>query len=288
MTDRHADQGKRILCTMPGRHGDILWSLPTVRAISEREGVKVSLALSAKYGSLKPLLARQPYIAEVRVLGAWGLAETAPITPRTPPTLDADHDERDFDQVVHLGYEGWPSAPLPVDIAQRAGVEIDLARPWITPTFSIPRHDICAGFTDEWFELKVGLYWLLFERFVQRARPLVQLVSLSNSPRWNREKGTPELRWEGAAAYLATTRLFVGCCSALHVLAVAVGAPAVIVEPAAARLQEVFWPLGFDGPQVRVVRGGDGLPTFDARHTGDLIDQILTDQRKEAGRAVAQ
>ena len=26
-----------ILCTFPGKHGDLLWALPTVRAISEPE-----------------------------------------------------------------------------------------------------------------------------------------------------------------------------------------------------------------------------------------------------------
>src|SRR5262245_63210788 len=71
-----------IACTMPGRHGDILWALPTVRALAEQAGAPIDLVISEKYGSLKDLIRRQPYIADVVVLADWQVQETAPMTPR--------------------------------------------------------------------------------------------------------------------------------------------------------------------------------------------------------------
>lgn len=282
----------QILCTFPGRTGDLLWALPTIRAISETYGQPVDLAVSQKYGSgLKPLLLDQPYLGEVHVLAAWGLQETAPISPRIPPSLDADYREDDYDRVFHLGYDGWPTPTLPEDIYMRAVTRytrglnpLDLSRPWITPpsyASGLPTQDLAIGFTDEHFELKYGIYWLLRNRWSFSDPPAHALVNVSASPRWNSaiEGGPPPMDWETAAAWISRSRCFVGCCSALHVLAVALGVPAVIVEPAAARLQEVFWPLGFDGDRVQVVRGGDGLPTVDARHTAETIETVWARQR---------
>ena len=59
------------------------------------------------------------------------------------------------------------------------------------------------------------------------------------------------------------------------VLAVALGVPAVIVEPNPMRHNPIFWPLGMDGPQVTCVKGGDGKPTHDARHTADVLREKL-------------
>jgi hypothetical protein len=272
---------------MPGRHGDILWSLPSVRAISESLGEPVDLALSARYGALQALLERQPYIHEVIVVAGWDVQETAPMTPRTPPADWLRVCTRPDEWVVHLGYEGWPDPNLPLDIWHRALAQLhanavpadairsaDLSRPWITPPYPIMPTDLTIGFTDEHFELKTGLAQLLINRYTLDGAQ--QVVNVSHSPRWNTEGkwSVVNADWETAAAWIAQSRCFVGCCSALQVLAIACGTPAVVVEPAAARLQAVFWPLGFDGDRVQVVRGNDGLPTVDARHTAEAIAAV--------------
>jgi hypothetical protein len=272
---------------MPGRHGDILWALPTVRAIAETYGEPVTLQISAKYGSLAQLLARQDYIHYVYVDPAWVVEETAPMTPRVPP------QPRHGDRVFHLGYEGWPQTNLAADIYGRAVRQAgalaplgDWSRPWIAnpyPDAGSLASDLCLGFTDEHFETKYGLTQLLLNHYHHVDGRDQQIVNLSNSPRWNREAGTVEADWLTAAAWLAQTRCAVACCSALHVLAVAVGTPVVVIEPAPARLQAVFWPLGFDGDRVQVVRGGDGLPTLDSRHLVEQVDRVQA--RRPAGEA---
>jgi len=274
----------RILVTFPGKFGDTLWALPTVRLIAEAFDQPVDLALSERYGpdGFRALLRHQPYLGRVIRLLSWEVQQTAPITPWQPPSVV---DGADYDQVFHLGYRQWPMAPsLPIEVWQTAITEyrvlhealpldLGLDRPWIRAPYRIYPAEIVVGFTDEWFELKYGLYQLLWVRFA----PSRAIVNLSTSPRWSSaETASPVIvTWIAAAAWLAEAHVFVGCCSALHVLACAMGTPAVIVEPAAARHHPIFWPYGQDGPRVTLVRGGDGLPTFDARHLGDAIEAAL-------------
>ena len=57
----------RILCTFPGKVGDIIWSLPTVRAISRFYSTPVEFACSRGFGKngLDTLLKSQDYIADM-------------------------------------------------------------------------------------------------------------------------------------------------------------------------------------------------------------------------------
>ena len=214
------------------------------------------------------------------------------MTPRMPPLgiLTAAVDggiSTVYERCFHLGYRGWPDLPLPKETeaclhAQWKDADgpvptIDLSRPWITAPQRYPSIDLAIGFTDEHFELKYGIYTLLWDRF-RLKRPVneVFIANVCNSPRWNDEPygGWDHVTWGQAASWIAASRCFLGCCSALHVLAVAVGTPAVVVEPNPNRQQEVFWPLGMDGERVQIVRGGDGQPTNDARHTAEAIEAV--------------
>lgn len=255
---------------MPGRHGDILWSLPTARAIAEKYEMPVDFVLSQKYGSLLSLILRQEYIGSVTVDPTWEVQETAPMTPRVPTMpLEAD-------RVYHLGYEGWPQAPLPFDVAKRAGVTIDLLRPWITASYPdfYGARDVVYGWSDEYFELKYGVTLLQHGDNV---------VITAQGSRWQTEHCHKDALyvettdWEWAANRIASTKVFVGCCSALHVLAVAMGKRCVLMESNPQRHHPIFWPQGMDGPLVRIVRGLDGQPTWDSRHVKDAITAALAE-----------
>lgn len=274
----------RVLCTMPGKFGDILWALPTVRALAETYGTRVDLCLSGKYGSIAELIRQQDYIGEVLVDAGWEVRDTAPMTPRLP-NLAAwtwPQDFQQYDRIVHLGYDGWPTAPLPYDIWSRSPVgtqPLDLARPWIhleqEPAFRI---QVGVGFTDEWFELKFGVLSLLAPDMDQPA------ACCSMGSRWDIESDSGRATndffsvhaqdWLEVAQNLAHASIFFGCCSALHVLAVALGKPCVIMEPNPHRHHDIFYPLGKTG-RVHLVTGNDGLPTFDARHCADAIREAL-------------
>lgn len=282
----------RILTTFPGKFGDILWALPTVRAISEGAGKPVDFLTSKQYGTPEflDLLQQQGYIQHVYTDPDWIVEHSAPMQPVQPPRFAAlspsdftrmalPHlPEQTYDQVIHLGYPSWPEAPLPsytYKVGQLAfpGIaQLDLARPWVEVQDPYSPTELVVGFSDEHFELKVGITVLL-------DRDAMLVVAPHNS-RWGFERpvGMYPLRccdWVEAAGIIRSSGLFFGCCSALHVLACALGKRCVIMEPNEHRWNSIFWPYGQDDFRVTLVKGNDGRPTFDSRHCADTIAKVL-------------
>lgn len=257
------------LVTFPGRNGDLLWALPTLRAIAERTG-PVDLQVANEFTTLVDLLQHQPYLGKVWADPRWNLVP--------PREWDAPVVEG-YDRVIHAGYRGWPEACLPAwtelcvktSYPDLVDLQVDYETPWITVPAAIPAkwnssYQIISGWSDEWFELKFGLVKLL-------GRGDLGLICQPGG-RWDTEAmGLPifPCRWVEAAQWIQQGRLFFGCCSALHVLAVAMGIPVLIVEPNPARENPIFYPFGMTG-RVTVVKGLDGGFTHDARHTADALE----------------
>lgn len=293
----------KILCTFPGKFGDLLWALPTIRAISRRVGEPVDLLVAKPFDSITPLLRHQPYLRKVWADPRWEVLDTAPISPRVPQltwdTSDTpDHDPwaASYDAILHLGYRDWPTPDVAIHTRLTATIEgrtegvleypLDLAEwsfdPWITlppEASSVVDHwtwPWVYGFTDEHFELKVGLVTLLEEKpYWWKQDKTLHPTTIGANPRWQTEAGYFPTSWLDSAQMLQHTRAFLGDCSALHVLAVAMGVPAVLMEPNPMRHNQVFYPLGTEGPRVKLVRGIDGNPTFDARHVKDALANAL-------------
>jgi hypothetical protein len=270
----------RILATFPGRYGDLLWALPTIRALSRRVEAPVDLAIAGEFAPIIPLLERQDYLGQVHPIPTWGLSQGW-----EPPALRSPEVADPYDHTVHLGYRRWPEYPLALETLwtfNRQGdvplgvQDLALHEPWITHLPAAPPTEIAIGFSECHFELKVGLVTLLEDL----DRPLLVLNHDSRT-RWalERPRGGYPLTlpspWQTMAGIIRNADLFLGCCSGLHVLAVAIGIPVVIVEPMEARWNPIFYPVGMDGPQVRVVKGLDGKPTFDARHVREVIEGVL-------------
>lgn len=275
----------KVLCTFPGKYGDLLWALPTLRAISRRIGAPVDLLVPAAYASILPLLQQQPYLDTVWQQSSWQVQDTAPASPRVPPNMPEG-----YDTILHLGYTDWPKRPLPYEtldtcngyylytrdlFPQLQDSELDLSTPWITVPPRRPVIDIAVGFTDEHFELKYGLVQLL-----NRALPN-EFWTVGKNPRWQDEAGMGGCTWERCAQLIQGANVFLGCNSALHVLAVAVGTPVVLMEPNSHRHHPIFYPLGQHSPQVRLVKGNDGCPTWDSRHTRELLEAVLAERGGE-------
>jgi hypothetical protein len=201
----------------------------------------------------------------------------------------ASRGDRRYDFSADIGYQRWPELPLPLEtwtnLAAQAPFEIpplDLSRRWIHTPDPFPPVDIAVGFTDCHFELKVGLWDLLTLRDTYSRPPRRTWQSICGAPgsRWLTEAGHNAvygggLGWCEAAAIINHSRVVLADCSALHVLAVAMGKPVLVMEPMKARWNPIFYPLGMDGPQVTMVKGLDGKPTFDARHTRDALEALL-------------
>ena len=260
------------LCTFPGRAGDLLWALPSVRCISEALGEPVGLQVAGEFEGLGPVISAQPYIRYVWSDSRWAL---------TPPEewLAPARTDTDTERVIHLGYRGWPQQTLPHETYERARIEcaafglplppLDLDTPWLSVTPNGPA-DLAVGFTEQWFELKYGLL-----RLLTRSLPITLMWDCFPGGRWVDEGGFWPTTWSEAATRIASSRVFLGCCSAPHVLAVALGVPVVLMEPCEARHNPILYPVGTTGPQVTLVRGHDGLPTFDARAVRTAVQTAL-------------
>lgn len=282
----------RVLCTFPGRAGDLLWALPTVRAVSAHYGVPVDLQIAGEFQGMVPLLAQQSYLRTITADARWGMdgSPAPPLAAAKAGVADLEMVPEDWDRIYHLQYRGWPDCALPFYVYsmlisqwQEGGPiptldDEDLARPWITPPpIAQPlayQREVAFGWTDCHFELKYGLTELIFPdinelHMVCNARGIFPPGS-----RWITEGHYLPCNWLEAAQWIASARVFLTDCSALHVLAVALGKPVVIMEPMKARWNPIFYPLGMDG-RVRVVKGLDGQPTFDARHTTETLEAVL-------------
>ena len=178
----------RILVTHPGRHGDILWALPTVRAISRWAGAKVDFMTSKKYGRVCDLLnaGASDYIGYAWGDPGWIVEESAPISPRVPPLpikylepgvgpLPGHEVELKYDLIAHLGYGGWPEKPLALQALAQGITELqadlsqffDLDEPWLKVKAAKPEGTsvIAVGWSEEWIELKMGITLALAQRF---------------------------------------------------------------------------------------------------------------------------
>lgn len=272
----------RILATCPGRHGDILWTLPALRALHRATGVAIDLGVAPKYAGICPLADAQPYLTDSYPLAGWQVEETAPMTPWQPPVLPEG-----YDRVIHLGYRGWPMQPFPYEHYWRMVEQLppelipkrrlDLS-PWLTRQPYAPSDQpiVAVGFTDEWLELKAGVLLALAHRF--RDVTFFLLVPWQPS-RWTREYGHS---WPknvavcpcdllNVARLVSAATVMLGCNSVQSHIATGLGVPVVMLEPASARHHPIFYPHGKDGPEVTLVKGNDGEPTFDARHVGDAL-----------------
>lgn len=305
----------RILCTFPGKFGDILWALPTMRAIAEAYAQPVEFLTSAKYQAITGLVNQQLYIGCVGFDPAWSVIESAPMSPRVPPGAEEYRrgDPPYYDAVYHLGYDGWPAPTLAEDIYRRAKQQyeatrgrafatLDLTTPWITTPgvevcpFSQPT--VWVAWSEEYFELKIGILACLAARFPQLAflwiRPThggrydeidkqQQLEGMVQPQhRLGGNVAMARAGWRLAAQLAQGCRCYLGCLSSQWVLANALGIPTAIAEPNPQRHHPVFWR---DSPLNTLVLGNDGKPTFDARHVGDAIEVVLGDAARGAGRA---
>lgn len=270
-----------MILTHPGKIGDLLWALPTVRGFAARHGA-VTLALpEALAAAVGPLLQYAPYLqgGVIAVPEAdWPVQDTAPRSPVSP--TEGWIRERG-DLVINLGLAAWPRLPLPYEYADQArslGVlqpyTVDFTQPWLT----VPPEDryaasspLVVAWTDRWFELKLGILADLqrpVELFVQPGSRMAQ-VELPHVSLYH-------CTLHHAAQVLAdpSVRALLTDNSAFMVLGAALGVPTVVVEPEEARQAAVFNPSGFT---CQLLLGGDQRPTFDSRHVRETVATLLAD-----------
>lgn len=272
---------QRVLFTHPGKIGDLLWSLCTVRSYWEQnDRPEITFATSEYCRGLLPILEAQPYISHAVVLTDWVITGDCPgLQPAVPP-VDPGRFQN-FAQVHHLGLTGWPEPTLVEDYGRRLGVGVVLRdRPWIRNTVpNNPGDSVLVAFTDEWFELKVGLWRLINKALGIRTRRRTGEVLGGLS--WFHNMSPTGSRWdlelgEGTTGNLmslmgAISRapLVITDKSAARVMAYGMGVATVVVEPSGPRHNPVFDPPSHWRQDRAKIEG------FDAREVVQAVKEAL-------------
>lgn len=263
--------------THPGKLGDLLWATSTMSALWDLTGRNPDLRnrfLTSRYCEpLLPLLRAQPYIATADVIPEWEITSDCPgLQPWKPPNSD-------YLVSYNLGMREWPS-PTILEYTARQAAVIPTTPPFLRSAKtrlkwhpSQNQRWICIGFTDEWVELKAGLVVALAKAFPDRSLILMSKEDSRLSREFRFPANVIKLRnssFEEASEFLIASALFVGCKSALRVLALGLGCPTVVVEPSAPRHNPVFDPPRGFAPRERILNG------FDARQMVALVVDALS------------
>ena len=261
----------KLTVTHPGKRGDLLWALATVKALSEARSTPAHLVTSPYCVNLIPFLEGQPYIASARVDWNWEITGDCPgLQPWSPPM--AGNASSPGEEVVHLGLREWPEPNLFQVYGRYAAV--DPSPHWLTPVgiYTQGLDLITLAFTDEWVELKVGLVTALATHFPTRR---FMILGQEHSRLW-REFRFPfyNVTWQpctfaAASRFIKSSILLVTDKSALRVMGTGLGQPMVVVEPSQPRHNPVFDPPAAAQPEEYVLNG------FDARELCALVEGAL-------------
>jgi hypothetical protein len=255
----------RILCTFSGRYGDIVWSLPTAREISQRHGEKVDFAIMPQYKSLLPLLQAQPYIDFAFVLDDW-VCTGSPFgdQPWEAPWKPG------YEKTYHLTYRQHPHGMCCANfIAWQQGMEF---KGNVVPFITVPEvirqkaescipPSVCYSFNEMYKTEKAQFLASLMDR-------------IGNNVLW---LNVAEMPWLAAAKAIQDSGIFVGCRSANWVMAIGLGAQTITYEPHPARNKTGQFGGVFSGPQGswEAFTPCNTPPVEAARHAESVIKAIL-------------
>lgn len=213
----------KVLCTFSGPFGDILWSLPTVRAISQMVGERVDFATMPEYCTLQDLFRYQPYIDKSFVIDDWK-CEGSPHgnQPWNPPASAL----RDYDRCFHLTYRAHPGIggkrlPLIDFIADQQAMKfVESPLPFITVRKDFGYNNslpfVALAFNNMHVDLKLRFMEIL--RKADLGGVVIQDVLHMN--------------WIDTATVIKHAICFVGCRSSNNVIAHGVGQKNIFIyEP---------------------------------------------------------
>lgn len=224
------------LCTFSGKNGDILWSLPTARALAERDGQPVDFGIMPQYEKLLPLIEGQEYINRAFTIPNW-ITTGSPFGDQPWEAPIGAYDDPYTHGITHLTYREHPNIPLIRYISQLQGVDLGPYRPWLKfpPAEYLFENEVMCGFNPDHSTEK-----LVFMDTLRSLLPGINFIDVSKD-------GSVE--WTVAASCIQTAGIFIGDRSALAVVGYGVGAKVITFEPNMSRSQfgqgHQFGPDGF-------------------------------------------
>lgn len=263
-----------------GRHGDLLWSLATLKELAKEHG-RFDLHVSDYLRPMVPLLRAQPYVGDVLSDPDWKVEFSAPASPRFPPEFQGvaiGYALSTWKKIINLSLEGWPDPNLLEDPARRFGMKVDCWTPWLSPLSQsgfVGEKRIGISFTDEWCELKAGLIHAIIEAFPDEKFYLFTHpgARLAREWGWGSHYGqdlvTIYTGVSGLSDWLMDCKLLICCASMARVMNLGLGGRNAVIEPSVPRHQAVFHPPEPNLEREQILFG------FDAREAVELVRGML-------------
>lgn len=240
----------KVLCTFSGPNGDILWSLPTAKAIASLGEGKVDFAMMPDYEKLIPLIEAQPYIDKAFVVPDWSRWHS---NHGDQPWQPPKHIEEAYERSYHLTYRSHPGLggvrlPLIDFTANQQGIKLKDPLPFLTVP-QVVDHDefiefVAVAFNAQYVEVKAQ-----FLKALEDKMPDVVFVDVTKLP------------WVKTANIIKNAIAFVGCRSSNYVIANGVGQKNIFTfEPHPSR--NMYGHLGdiFGCPYSREVSAPTNMP----------------------------
>jgi hypothetical protein len=273
----------KILTTFSGRYGDILWSLPTVRAICKSLipfSANVDLypemhfGIMPQYRSLLPLLNAQPCIDKAFVIENWECSGSpcgdqpweAPVPKEFCPNCDhgvinsklcetcsgAGYITSEYDKVYHLTYRTHPTKDQPlIDfIASQQGIVLKDPIPFISvPSFIADTPEKLDKLAViDYIRFHPTIAYAFNDSMIDLKEKQIQFFKDSLEPFGLKFKDVSKLPWLEAAYIINASICFIGCRSANYVLACGLGKRVFVYEPNIARSKYGLWGTTFTCP----------------------------------------
>jgi hypothetical protein len=280
----------RYLCTFSGKYGDILWSLPTARFISENivHG-PVDFAVMPYYTSLLPLLASQNYIDRSFTVSNWIRTHSNHgDQPWQPPEITAVDEP--YLQQWHLGYRAHPGISAPnmplIDfVAYQQGVSFNGWNPvpFITVDESVEQEAAKIWFAEsimlDVIREKRLVTYSFNDQYVQQKKEFFEALYKSSQDTELKFFNVGEVGWKEAAWLISKSIAYVGCRSANWVLANGLAKETITYEPHPSRHRDCHLGRVFGCPYGKELALPFAMPPATAGDTcASLLKKIKAEQ----------
>ena len=209
-----------VACSFNLCNGDILWSMPTVKRISEKFNTPVDFYMMPEFVNLIPLLNNQSFINSANVLSDWTMNNEYPGVP-TPLPKQYDHE-------FNLCYQKYPDFFLADFIASQQDIQLNGNYGCLESDSADNLYDVAIGFSWHFVDT-VGYK----ENFIDKIKALLDI---------NNVKYIDVSRDDflDMAYNIKSSKVFIGDCSCNHVLANILGTPVIVADAVPQRKTHQF------------------------------------------------
>lgn len=212
---------RQVLCTAPGRYGDILWSLAAVQELWRREKPDITFAVMPKWEKILPFVGQQPYINRIIAPPTWKEQHSHCGSQPWKPPLGTHN----FDAVYHFGYRAHPEVQL-IDYPATIHPELKVtesAIPFLYVGTPLPSPKTIPYHFSYHQHGAPG-----FMREIKKRFPGYEFIDTDSLSFWD------------AARAIARAPMFLGSRSSCYVIAQGLGRPCLIYEKAGYRRHMIY------------------------------------------------